>query len=266
MEIQRTDLAHEAISNAKNNDTRFIKRAIVDGFNITYIDIKDDASMKSQIPVGKYISLFCDKVWIYDDEYKKSVTSVFSQQLKKFILPHYKRVLICCIGNSEITADSLGPRVGARIFVNRHLLSNITAFNLVSQREISMISPGVIGQCGIGIEELAKCVSKLVNADLILTIDALASKKPENLGTTIQISNAGIRPGSGVGGNRQEISQLSTGLPVISIGVPTAIEYSSLVNLQRAERLLVSPKEIDLIISSYSSIIAGGINSALKNF
>ncbi len=267
MENQRTDLAHEMISSGiKKEDSTDFKSFKSNGFDIISVNINEKRAKKLGVSTGKYLSICCGKAWMYNNEYKNALTNELSKQLKSFLMPNYKKILICCIGNPEITADSIGPRVGDKIFVNRHLKSSKDTFKQVSSREISLISPGVIGQCGIGIEELARCVSNLVNADLIITIDALASKKIENLGTAIQISNVGIRPGSGVGGNRQEISQSTTGLPVVSIGLPTVIEYSSLSIPSTTERLLVSPKEIDLIISAYSSIIARGINQALKDF
>jgi spore protease len=266
MENRRTDLAHEAITgDCKKNNGVKLNSFESNGFKIVSAYIDKSTSKRISYTEGKYVSLYCGKAWIYNNDYQSLISKELSKQLKAFLLPSYKHVLICCIGNNDITADSLGPRVADKLIVNRHLRNLKDDFLLVSMREISLISPGVIGQCGIGIEELSKCVSNLVNADLIVTIDALASKSAENLGTVIQISDVGVRPGSGVGGNRQEISKATTGIPVISIGVPTVIEYSDSYT-KEAEKLLVSPKEIDLIIASYSKIIATGINLSLKDF
>ena len=259
-------MASELVSQSLSKEGISIKTYESDIFIISDINVNDKGAKALKRDAGRYVTVNFGSIWLFNEDCKEKAICEFSRQLKSFIKPNHKSILICCIGNADITADSLGPRVGERLLVNRHLKNDKRTFEQVSDREISLISPGVIGQCGISIEELSRAISKLVSADLIIAIDALASNNVEGLGASIQITDTGIRPGSGAGGNRQEISNYTTGADVISIGVPTVAELSSPSIKSTKSKLFVSPKEIDYIIKAYSHIISRGINMALKNF
>ena len=178
------------------------------------------------------------------------------------------RILALGLGNGSLTPDAIGPRTVAGIFPTLQMSrADYDMFEEFECSEIAAIAPGVESTSGISAREVAIGVCKMIEPDVIIAIDALASRSPERLGTTIQISTTGIFPGSGVGNHKQAIDAKSLGAPVIAIGVPTVI--SSALLTQRAKEkkqpsynMLVSPKEIDGIVKSAAEIISGGINQA----
>lgn len=215
-------------------------------------------------------------------------------------------VLIVGLGNWNVTPDSLGPKVVQRLIITRHLVHNIVPkkFNKHSGiRPVSAIAPGVLGITGIETGEIIKGVVEKIKPDLVIAIDALAARNLERISTTIQISDTGVYPGSGIGNKRMGITKESIGVPVVAIGVPTVVDAATVANdtldmvigqfirqstpggefyklLQELDtedkydlireiltpfvgQLVVTPKEIDSLIESNARTIAGGINLAM---
>lgn len=212
-------------------------------------------------------------------------------------------VLIVGLGNWNVTPDALGPKVASKIAITRHLLEYAPEYIEKGTRPVCALAPGVLGITGIETGEIIKGVVEKVKPALIIAIDALASRKMNRISTTIQIADTGISPGSGVGNKRMELTYITLGIPVIAIGVPTVVEAATMANdtlelmidtltkqvaagsefyrllqtMTGEERyglikeilspyvgeLIVTPKEIDSIISNVSEIIANGINIAL---
>jgi spore protease len=190
---------------------------------------KEDADIINKKP-GTYITIeFKD---VTDSYNRKEVTNVFKSSLKKLItkmkIKDSDSALIIGLGNRNSTPDSLGPLVIDNILVTRHLF----LLNEVSSqyRNVSSFLPGVMGNTGIETVELIKNVVDSVKPDFLIVIDALASSSVERVNKTIQISNTGINPGSGVGNNRKEISMETLNIPVISIGIPTVVDAVSVVS------------------------------------
>ncbi len=175
------------------------------------------------------------------------------------------RILVVGLGNRELTPDSIGPRCASRIYATMQIMSydNERFFELECS-EIAVITPGVAGKSGLDASEWVMGIMSRIKPDVIFAIDALASRSPDRLGRTIQISDTGIFPGSGVGNTRGEISKRRLGVPVIAIGVPTVIDsrHFSKNGFLTGEPMFVSPREIDGIAENAAIIIGGAINQA----
>ena len=167
-------------------------------------------------------------------------------------------VLVAALGNPDITPDALGNLSASSILVTRHLDSTqFPQFN-----SLALCRPGVLGTSGIESAEQIKTICSLIKAQLLIVIDALAGSEADKLCRCIQISDAGISPGSGVGNDRQELSHSSLGIPVISIGIPTVIDASYFGN-DSFSGMFVTPKDIDSLVREGARLIAYGINLAV---
>ena len=177
-----------------------------------------------------------------------------------------ERLLVVGLGNRELTPDSIGPRVASAINATMHLPDyDRCLFYELECSEIAVLTPGVCAQSGMDSCELVCAVCDRIEPDAIIAVDALASASPSRLGTTVQISDTGIFPGSGIGASHGELTVKTTGVPVIAIGVPTVINARAFAHGGGdigLEGMFVSPKEIDGIASAASRIIAIGINQA----
>ena len=214
------------------------------------------------------------------------------------------KVLVVGLGNWNVTPDALGPKVIEGIMVTRHLsevMPEVMEENMIS---VAAISPGVLGTTGIETGEVIKSLVDKIKPSLIICIDALAARRIQRLNKTLQISDTGISPGAGVGNHRKAINEEELGVKVIAVGVPTVVDASTIANdtmdmvldnlineaqegkefynmLKNIDKnakevlikemlnpyfgdLIVTPKEVDLIIDSLSKIIANGINIAVQ--
>ncbi len=194
-------------------------------------------------------------------------------------------ILVVGLGNSDITPDSLGSKVVEKLEITRHLAKYSPELLPKEHRLVSAITPGVLGTTGIDTCEIIKGIVEKTSPELVIVIDALAAKEIHRVGTTIQISNAGIVPGSGVKNNRNEISHKTLGVPVVALGVPTVVSVPSIVHdatdniLDESEKnrvinsitlnkkydFMVTPNTIDDIVENLSSIIAKSINKTLNS-
>lgn len=205
-------------------------------------------------------------------------------------------VLVVGLGNREVTPDALGPRVVDNLFITRHIMNEFGryAFSDEDVSKISGIVPGVMAQTGMECVEILRGVVKETSPDFVITVDALAARNVKRLGRTIQLTDTGITPGSGIGNHRNAINQESIGVPVISLGVPTVVDAATIVSdamttlieamslsdlqkLDERERqelarellspqlngLFVTPKSIDASIKTLSFLISEGLNVAL---
>ena len=181
--------------------------------------------------------------------------------------------LICGIGNEKITPDALGPDCISHILATRHIGEELAkSIGFDNLRSVTAISPGVLGQTGIETGEVIKAVIDKTKPDFVIAVDALASRTIKRLGKTVQISDTGIVPGGGVGNARNELSKKTLGIPVVSVGVPTVVDANTLINdiaendivYNGAKQMIVTPKEIDLLIARSSRLISHAINLALQ--
>lgn len=195
----------------------------------------------------------------------EDVVRAAARELAK-LLPAQGAVLVIGLGNHNITPDALGPKVVGQVIVTRHLdAQSAHQAGLEGLRPVAALAPGVLGQTGIEAGELARTLAGQLHPAAVVAIDALAAREPGRLGRTIQLSDAGIVPGSGVEGGRQELSRATLGVPVIALGVPTVID-TALFSPDDAEgeRMMVTPHHIDLIIGRCAQVMALALNLALQ--
>ena len=200
------------------------------------------------------------------------------------LLPVNGLVLVAGLGNVEITPDALGPKAASKILATRHITGEVArSTGLDRLRAVAVLNTGVTGQTGIETGELLLGVIRSIRPSAVVVIDALASRRLERLGCTVQISDTGISPGAGVGNRRLRIDAQTMGVPVVAVGVPTVVDALTLafdlldiddermgMELSRAvspqgRTMVVTPKEIDLLINRASHLISLSVNMALQS-
>lgn len=204
-----------------------------------------------------------------DKDQKRVIESILTKELKKYI--DKDKVLIIGLGNRKSTPDALGPKSLDQILVTRHLFSIGDVEGGYSN--VAIFEPSVFGQTGISSVELIKKVVDIVKPDSCIIIDSLCTSNSNRLNKTIQITDKGINPGSGVFNDRGELSSDTLNCRVVAIGVPTVVDMDALIkntlgekleeNIEVEDNLIVTPKEIDYLIESLSFIIGDSINKAL---
>jgi len=203
------------------------------GLRVTSVEITDErGAAEMGKPVGKYITIECQRIKEPDPDAHDAVAAAFAGQLGALHgLDADAVVLVVGLGNWNVTADSLGPKVIAKTLVTRHLSEENRAFlGEGGARQVCAISPGVMGLTGIETGEIVKGITDRVKPDLVIAIDALAARRVSRINSTIQLSNTGINPGAGIGNFRASINDKTLGVPVIAVGVPTVVDAATLVN------------------------------------
>ena len=223
----RTDLIVEQVTDENNVSTKVYDE---NGIKITTVEVDKNMSEQINKKVGDYVTIEFDDVT--DSHNQEIVKKIFSEQLleiiKKTKIKDSDKCLIIGLGNDKSTPDSLGPLTIDKVLVTNHLFM----YGQVEEgfRSVSAIIPGVTGTTGIETSDLIKSVVDGIKPDFLIMIDALASQALDRVNKTIQISNTGIHPGSGVGNSRKEISKDTTGIPVIAIGIPTVVDAVTVVS------------------------------------
>lgn len=274
--LKRTDLALECREiNGGDLEVVIVNERSFDGGKLTVIDVLNETGEKKLgKPVGTYITmetdgfpegdgLFCDAT----DELVGCLRS---------LLPSEGNVLVVGLGNTDITPDALGPKCSSMIFSTRHIDSETAEkLSLPELRSVCSVSPGVTGQTGIETLEIIAGICGRIKPVCVICVDALAAGGVKRLAKTVQISSSGIEPGSGVNNSRKAITKETLGVPVIGIGVPTVVDAISLIGditdagIKKSDessydRLVVTPGNIDVIISSASRFLALAVNLALQ--
>jgi len=220
---QQTDEKKEEFLNGVQ-----IKERKEDGINISEVIVTKEGSEKLGKKEGRYLTLEIQGIRQQDSELQMKVVNVFAKEFAKFLDDlHIKKDASCLIvglGNWNVTPDALGPIVCENVLVTRHLYQLQPEHVEEGYRPVSALAPGVMGITGIETSDIIAGVIKETKPDFLIAIDALASRSIERVNTTIQISDTGIHPGSGVGNKRKELSKDTLGIPVIAIGVPTVVD------------------------------------------
>lgn len=281
----RTDLAceSEATHDAGKDGTAYAE-SDVNGFRVAKLHVRNaDGEAAAGKPCGRYVTVFTKLLCDESAERLDALAALIAAEIDALTKLHLggtpRCVLVAGLGNREITADSIGPKTVDRLTVTRHIREHDEAlFNSYFRVPLCAIAPGVLGQTGIETAELVGGVAKTARPDLILAVDALAARATERLGATVQISDSGIFPGSGIGNRRSEISMRTLGVPVIAIGVPTVVNSATLVYdalqsagytevddrmervLHEGESFFVSPRQSDRISESVADMLADAID------
>ena len=224
-------------------------------------------------PEGLYVTVevapFAQHAQFIDDSLDALATEI------RRMLPPSGSVLVAGLGNMKITPDALGPKCASMIFSTRHITGELLKeTGLSGLRTVSSFSTGVTGDTGAQAGEVLKGLTEILKPDAVITVDALAARSVSRLGNTVQMCSTGIVPGSGVGNSRQEISEKTLGVPVVAIGVPTVVDAATLIadysgkgNVSLAEgtrNMMVTPREIDMMIERAAKLTALAINCALQ--
>ncbi len=175
-----------------------------------------------------------------------------------------KSFLIACLGNPEVTPDALGPCTAGGIIVTRHLKSSLPE-DFAAFSSVSVLCTGVLGTTGIESAQAIRSACSVVHPDCVIAVDALAGSELSRLCRSIQLCDSGISPGSGVGNDRAEISESFLGCPVIAAGIPTVCDAAALGEAEGAERMFVTPRNIDELVRSLAKLLAYGIDLALHD-
>lgn len=213
------------------------------------IDTKNAAKAMGK-PVGIYVTMEAPAMVEPDEDYHREISECLAEELLN-LLPGAEKeqsVLVVGLGNREVTADSLGPQAVDNLFITRHIVREYgkAAYNCEKMNLISALEPGVMAKTGMETAEIVKGVVEETVPDVLIVIDALAARSIRRLNRTIQITNTGIQPGSGVGNHRNALTEESLGVPVIAIGIPTVVDAATIVS-DALEKLLAEEKEVDAV-------------------
>ncbi|WP_026893698.1 GPR endopeptidase [Clostridiisalibacter paucivorans] len=306
----RTDLAietRELYREQTNEEVPGVKveRKEEEDYVITRVKVLDESGKKNLgKEIGDYITIEAPALKKMDQDFKDEMSMVLAKEIKALI-PSQKvnNTLVVGLGNWNVTPDALGPKAIKHVLVTRHFFKVYNKKEDETMANVSAISPGVMGITGIETGEIIKGIVEKTNPDLVVAVDALASRRMERVATTIQISDTGINPGSGVGNRRIGLNKKYLGVPVIAIGIPTVVDaativndtmdmlvdnmldecqpngdfYSLLNNMKKEDKyglitevlnpfegnVMVTPKEIDDLINNVSTVIANSINISL---
>lgn len=291
----RTDLALEARESITEADSELHGVRVEeyyleeDDIQVTrvMIDTKNAAKAMGKA-VGTYVTIEAPAMVEPDEGYHREISDCLAKELLEMIPNGDKElsVLVIGLGNREVTADALGPHVVDNLFITRHVVKKYgkVAYNCSKMNLVSSMEPGVMAKTGMETAEIVKGVVLETEPDVLIVIDALAARSIKRLNRTIQITNTGIQPGSGVGNHRNALTEEELGIPVIAVGVPTVVDAATIVGdalkkwmdedmdkkfdsrLAFAElnNMYMTGKDIDAVIKRVSFTLSEGINIAME--
>lgn len=291
MRFARTDLAMECVGDGGIRMQGVqVQADTIEGIRRTQIRIEtDEAADLLGKRKGRYVTLECADLPKCEPEQQRRIAGMMAESLRP-MLPQEGEVLVVGLGNRNVTADALGTRVVERMLVTRHMRDSMADSLQQKLRGVSAIAPGVLGLTGIETAELCRGLVQHVQPAAVIAIDALAAMDSDRICTTIQITDTGIEPGSGVGNHRLGLNMDTLCVPVIAVGVPMVVyaatiardamarligEYDEECRQEETDTLLrqvscglmgemvVTPREIDELVLSVAEILGSGINQAL---
>lgn len=273
----RTDLAIEAAADADRLSEKDIRQtsSTVDGMQVSRLQILSAHGAKVLgKPIGQYVTAQAPP--LSDDETRLAAYAKTVARELTTLLPPSGTVLVVGLGNRSVTPDTLGPTAADMVLATRHIRGEFArAAGLDDLRPTAVLTPGVLGQTGTESSEIVCGVCREVRPTAVIVVDALAARSVERLGRTVQLCDSGIAPGSGVGNDRRPLNREVLGVPVVGMGVPTVVDAATLVREYLHKDtdaptggdeppMMVTPREIDLVISRAARLIAMAINGALQ--
>ncbi|MGL5972855.1 MAG: GPR endopeptidase [Oscillospiraceae bacterium] len=278
----RTDLAIEKFNLSYEKEIKGIDKEIdnYENMTITSINIKTENAQKVLgKEKGTYITIEVPSFgeWVLTDD---NYIDIISKNIKNLIKDETGTVLVVGLGNLDITPDALGIKTIDKIIVTRHISQEIIkSSGLDSLRSVAAFCPSVLGKTGIETADTVKAVVDYLRPSAVIIVDAFACKDLQRLGSTIQIADTGISPGSGVNNKRKSLNKSFLGCEVISLGIPTVVDALTIAldvlkkenfdnipkdSLESMDYMMVTPKEIDLVVDRAASILSLSINKALQ--
>ena len=295
----RTDLALEDKERFESDNVEVQGVSLKEDYDeereikVTTVKIETENGAKvMRKPVGTYITMEAPNMAVPDEDYHDEISKELAKFLARFIKKDKEdfSILVVGLGNRKVTPDALGPYVVDNLNITRHIVKEYGKYAMGEEnvRLVSAIVPGVMAQTGMETVEIIKGIVRETKPDMMIAVDALAARSSKRLNRTIQITDTGINPGSGVGNHRNALTQESLGVPVIAIGIPTVVDAATIVN-DALEKLLeeekslagarfkerqklsfaelnnmyMTGKDIDAVIKRVSFTVSEGINIAI---
>ena len=287
MFAKRTDLALEARELWQESAEKTTRLSGVkatkqrsEGYPVTRVDILDERGEQALgKPRGTYRTIDLTAFWQRKSDFFERAVRAVGGQLKE-LLPGEGTVLVIGLGNGAMTPDAVGPLAADSVLVTRHLIAAMPR-HFSGFRPVAVFRTGVLGTTGVESAEAVRGLVAQVEPSLVIAVDALASRRVGRVCTTVQLSDTGIIPGTGVGNHRSALNQETLGVPVFAIGVPTVVDSATLAAdlleesgirdydgeaLQKSrQNLMVTPRDIDQQVRDLSKVVGYGINWALQD-
>ena len=285
MAQRRTDLALEAHElwhgAAREGQLPGIETAEHDvrGYTATVVEVRTTAAARALgKPAGTYVTLDLRPYWEHAEDATRRAAEAVGVELRALIgESELSTALVVGLGNAAMTPDAVGPQTAEHVLVTRHLMRDAAFSSLTA---VSVLTPGVLGRTGMEAAETVRGAVRTVRPDVLIVVDALASRSLARVCTTVQLSDTGLVPGSGVGNRRRALNRASLGIPVIAVGVPTVVDAATLAldileeagaaqlepSALRAHGtgVMVTPRDIDAQIRELSRVVGYGIDLALQ--
>ena len=287
----RTDMALEASQAAGSIPGVHVSQWEDESVSITEVRVEtEEAAQRLGKSVGTYLTLECEGVRRRDPAAREEVQNVLGEEIARLLPPDEQGapVLVVGLGNRRVTPDSLGPKTVDGTLVTRHLLRELP--DKVDERlnPVCAIAPGVMGATGLETMETVSALVKEIHPRCLIVIDSLAARASSRVGVSIQLSDTGIQPGSGVGNHRRALNERELGVRVIALGMPTVVyavtiardaleilgegetnpaaldEVTKSLFENEIGEMIVTPREVDDMIDDAAQMLAGGINRALQ--
>jgi len=284
---KRTDLALEARElwqesaerTTRLSGVKATKRKL-EGYPVTRVDILDERGEEALgKPRGSYLTIDLTTFWQRKAGFFERAVRAVGSQLKE-LLPEEGPVLVIGLGNDAMTPDAVGPLTMDSVLITRHLIAAMPK-HFAGFRPVAVFRTGVLGTTGVESAEAVRGLVGQVQPGLVIAVDALASRRCERVCATVQLSDTGIVPGSGVGNHRAALNQETLGVPVFAVGIPTVVDAATLAAdlLEEAgagevdeeklrasqQNLMVTPRDIDAQVRDLSKVVGYGINWALQD-
>ena len=287
----RTDMALEASQAAGSIPGVHVSQWEEESVSITEVRVEtEEAAQRLGKSVGTYLTLECEGVRRRDPAAREEVQNVLGEEIARLLPPDEQGapVLVVGLGNRRVTPDSLGPKTVDGTLVTRHLLRELP--DKVDERlnPVCAIAPGVMGATGLETMETVSALVKEIHPRCLIVIDSLSARASSRVGVSIQLSDTGIQPGSGVGNHRRALNERELGVRVIALGMPTVVyavtiardaleilgegetnpaaldEVTKSLFENEIGEMIVTPREVDDMIDDAAQMLAGGINRALQ--
>lgn len=287
MFTKRTDLALEAQelwqeSAEKTTRLSGVKafKKKLEGYPITEVQILNAQGAEALgKPRGNYLTVDCTSFWQRKPDFFERAVRALGAELKD-MLPREGSALAVGLGNPDMTPDAVGPESLRSLLITRHLISSMPK-QFAGFRPVSAFATGVLGTTGVETAETVRGLIQEIHPDFVITVDALASRRLGRVCTTVQLSDTGIIPGSGVGNHRMALNKRTLGIPVFSIGIPTVVEAATLAadlleesgvkdfNEKRLrgkhKSMMVTTRDVDAQVRELSKVVGYGLNWALQD-
>ncbi len=271
----RTDLAVESSPPKGSKGAEDGIKTVVtvsEGFSVTETEVAPGVGEEvTGRKAGLYITVDTGRLWLEDSLRRHSAVRLIKELLIKLMPADLESgVLVVGLGNEDITADSIGPETAARLVVTHHMRRlDPSLYDALSFGDLAAVVPKVLGQTGVESSVLVRAAAQSIKPACVIAVDALAARSLARLATTVQLTCAGIAPGSGVCNSREELSGETIGCPVIAVGVPTVVDVPTLLwehggePQKGSEGYFVTPKETDVMTRVMAEVIAAAINGAV---